>query len=147
MSSIKQQSVAKGMRWAARIIGLLVTLGALFYLVIGGGEAVNAFQKEGFGSQDFLELSIVGLFMVVAAAGGIISWWRVRLGGALLVSTYFMIVAFGIWMRDYLYASLMGLPFLVAGILFLIAWWLSRKASSSALSSSTLSSNTPPSQR
>ena len=161
MSSIKQQSVVKGMRWAARIIGLPVTF---FGLVMGVGEAVQSFLREGFGPINlvFLGGSLIVLSMVVAAAGCIISWWRVRLGGALLVSTFFMLIAAGILAGgpiDYPErfslpfiianvgkASIMGSPFLVAGVLFVIAGWLSTKASSSALSASTLSPNTSPSQ-
>jgi len=87
--------------------------------------------------------------MVIAATGCIISWWRVRLGGALLVLTFFVLITAGILaggpidyperfslsfiLANIRQASIMGSPFLVAGVLFLISSWLSRRTSSSAL--------------
>lgn len=148
MSTTNQQRVAKGLRWAARIIGLPVTL---FGSMMAIGEGGQSILTKGFGpiNLTFFGGSFIVLSMVAALAGCIISWWRVRLAGILLVLTFFGLITAGILaggpidypnrfslsaiLRNIGQASVMGSLFLIAGILFLYSWWLSRKAGSSAL--------------
>lgn len=140
----RRQRLAKGMRWAARIIGLPVTF---FGLMMAVGEGVQSSLTEGFGPINlaFLGGSFIVLSMVIAGAGCIISWWRVRLAGILLVLTLFGLITAGILaggpidyperfslsfiLANIRQASIMGSPFLVAGVLFLLSWWLTRKTS------------------
>lgn len=114
------------MRWAARIIGLYMTLSLLFSMVLTG-------FKEGFGElQDYSMAFVIGMtfVIVIALVGCIISWWRQWLAGALLILTWVAIgvvlyVTTGTPILDaFLNESLI---FLVAGVLFLLSWWLSRK--------------------
>jgi hypothetical protein len=127
------------------------------------GEGIQSIQTEGFGpiNLGFFGGSFIVLSMVIALAGCIVSWWRLRLAGILLVLTFFGLITAGILaggpidlperfslsviLGNIRQASIMGSPFLIAGILFLYSWWLSGKVGSSALSPSTLSPNIPPS--
>jgi len=119
-----KQGLAKGLRWAARVIGLYMTLSLLFSSVLAG-------FKEGFGE---LEYSMT-FVTVIPLAGCIISWWRQRLAGALLILTWaaigVLLVTTGKPILDaFLNESLI---FIIVGVLFLVSWWLSRKTSPSAL--------------
>jgi hypothetical protein len=129
----RKQGLAKGMRWAARIVGLVITA---FLLMMVIGETITSIQAEGF------KFDVESLFVVVPAvialAACIVSWWRERLGGSLLI---LVSIAFGVlpsigagWslLRALQGWLMLGLPFLIAGILFLISSWLSRKSDSSA---------------
>ena len=142
MSATKQQRLAKGMRWAARIIGIPVTA---FGAMMAIGEGVQSVLAEGFGPVNlvFFGGSFIVLSMMSALAGCIISWWRVRLAGILLILTFLELITAGILaggsvdlperfslpfiLANIMQASIMGSPFLIAGVLFLISWWLSRK--------------------
>jgi hypothetical protein len=135
MSTTKQRA-AKGMRWAARIIGLPVTV---FGFMMAIGEGVQSIQTEGFGpiNLTFFGGAFIVLSMVAAMAGCIISWWRLRVAGVLLVATFFGLIIAGILAggpADYPdrfslsnilsntgQASIMGSPFLAAGVLFLLS--------------------------
>ena len=146
MSATKQQRLAKGMRWAARIIGIPVTA---FGAMMAIGEGVQSVLAEGFGPINLVFLGglFIVLSMVIALAGCILSWWRVRLAGILLVLTFFGLITAGILaggpvdyperfslsfiLANIGQASIMGSPFLVAGVLLLVSVWLSRNTGSS----------------
>ena len=93
------------------------------------GEALSEYLKEGFVLPELagVLLAVVG---VVSLAGMILTFWRERIGGIILVS---VAAALGAHIanfagRNHMLAwSMVGLPFLVAGILFLNAWRLSRE--------------------
>jgi hypothetical protein len=126
----KQYRLAKRMRWAARVIGLLAATVCLAIVVINaaveglpeGGEAIN--QAE------LVQGIMIGVLGVVGLTGSIVSWWRERLAGVLLVLTA---VGFGIHVglcagRNHFMAWLMiGFPYLVAAVLLFSSWRLSRK--------------------
>lgn len=114
------------MALAARIIGLVVAI-FMAIMVIGSaaGEIIDGepvpFDVEG------VTLGIITLF---ALAGCIMSWWRERLAGALMV-----LVAIGLAIhigicagRNHVLAwTMLGLPYLIAGLLLLSSWKLSKK--------------------
>jgi len=122
----KQHSLAKRMRWAARVIGL-VAAGFLLAMMIGAATA--EVLTEGW-EPITIEGILLGVLAAIALAGCIISWWRERLAGILLVLTA---VGFGIHIgicagRNHALVWLMlGLPYLIAGALLLTSWRLSRK--------------------
>jgi len=115
-------SLAKLMRWAARIIG---TIAAVFFVGMLIGSAVS----EGVGPIT-IESGTLVLLGAVALAGCITSWWRDRIAGILLVITS---IGLGIHIGvcasfNHLLAwSIIGLPYLIAGILLLNSWRLSRQ--------------------
>jgi hypothetical protein len=142
--STTNERVAKGMRWAARIIGLPVTL---FGAMMAFGEGIQSIQTEGLGPINSA-LTWGGLFialsMVIAVIGCVISWWKLRIAGILLVLTFLCLIAAGVLaggpvdlpgrfslsviLMNMGRASIMGSPFLIAGVLFIISWWLSQDA-------------------
>jgi len=127
-----RNGVVKGIRWAARIIGLVVTA---FFLMMIVGDAVISIQEEGFKFDVGVFLFVI-MPVVIALGGFITSWWRERIGGYLLILTYLLmgfstsVYGFCIGEGFHFRTSflIIGSPFLVAGVLFLIASWLSRRA-------------------
>ena len=125
----KQYRLAKRMRWAARIIGLL-TAGVILVMLIG--EAVTEVLAEGWKpiDADIVAGMLIGVLGAIGLAGCIVSWWRERLASILLVLTA---VGFGIHIglcagRNHFLAWLMvGFPYLIASVLFFNSWLLSRK--------------------
>ncbi len=123
----KQHRLAAGMRRVGRIIGLVA---AGFFLVILVGEATGEALGEG---GELIETAgvLLAALSAVALVSCILSWWRERLAGILLV---LVSIALGIHIGVYagqnhfLAWSMVGLPYLAAGGLILYAWWLERKA-------------------
>ena len=130
MLGSKQYRLAKRMRWAARIIGLLAAVFCLFMLI---GEAVDEILTgawETTSQANKIQGSLIGVLGAIALAGCIVSWWRERLAAILLVLTA---VGFAIHIglcagRNHFLAWLMvGFPYLIASVLFFNSWRLSQK--------------------
>jgi len=126
MLESKQYRLAKRMRWAGRIIGL-VAAGFLLIMLIGAGIAeLLAEGLEPFTIEGILLVVLAG----IALAGCIVSWWRERLASILLILAS---VGLGIHIgivagrNHFLAWSMVGLPYLVAGVLLFASWRLSRK--------------------
>jgi hypothetical protein len=126
MPDKKHYNLAGGMRLAGQIVGLAA---GGFYFAFITGEAISEIIAKGwaaFTAQGIL----LGILIVLALAGGIMSWWRERLGGILL-----LLAAIGLGILIGAYAGqsrliawlIIGLPFLIAGGLLLAAWWLERE--------------------
>ena len=112
--------LAKPMRWAARVIALA---GAMFFLTMLIGPDTTD------GSEPITTEGVVlGVPGVIALAACVVSWWRERLAGILLLGTA---VGLGIHVgvcagHSHLLAwSMLGLPYLIAGLLLLGSWRLS----------------------
>ena len=126
MSEMRQQLLARRMKWAGRLIGLVA---AGFFLVFLVGEAISEVLDEG---REPLETAgiLLGLLQGLALVGAIVSWWRERLAGMLLAAAS---VGLGIHIGVYaghnhfLAWLMVGLPYLVASVLLLISWRLSRQ--------------------
>ena len=108
------------MRLAARVLGFgTVGISAAFVIY----EAVGLFLREE---------SVVWFVLILAMAlvGTILSWWRERLAGILLVASAATMAAdiYIIVGRERMITWLLfGLPYLVAGLLLLRSWRLSRE--------------------
>lgn len=125
---VPNQRKARIMTLAGQIIGLIVAI-FMAIMVIGSaaGEIIEdeplPFDVEGV---------TLGIITIVALAGCIISWWRERLAGILLI-----LVAIGLAIhigicagRNHVLAWItLGLPYLIAGGLLFGSWRLSRNAS------------------
>ena len=122
-----QYRLARRMRWTGRIIGL-VAAGFLLAMLIASAiaEAVlNGLEPI------TVEGILLGVLGAIALAGGILSWWRERLAGMILI-----LVSAGLGIHIGIVAgrnhmlvwALLGLPYLLAGGLLLYSWRLSRKA-------------------
>ena len=124
----KQYLLAKRMRLTGRIIGLFT---AGFFLAFLIGEAISEALAEDWEATIGVEGILLGILVAIALAGGIISWWRQRLGGILLILAS---IGLGIHIgiiaprNHFLVWLVLGFPYLIAGGLILYAWWLDRKA-------------------
>ena len=123
--AIKQRPLVKAMRWAARVIGLIGTMLCLF-----AWFATKMFSEAAFSTS--ANLNFLVATVVISLASWIVSWWRERLAGALLV-----LISFGLAIWNWENLAILIPPFLVAGVLFLLSWWLTRKA---------ITTSPPPSQ-
>ena len=130
MSENKQYRLAKRMRWAARIIGLLA---AGFTLAMLIGETVAEVLTgawETTSQADIIQGSLIGVLGAIGLGGCIVSWWRERLASILLVLPA---AGFGIHIglfagRNHFLAWLMmGFPYLIASVLFFNSRLLSKK--------------------
>ena len=126
----KQHRLAKRMRLAARIIGLLAA-GFTLAMLIGSTVAeVLTGAWETTSQTDIIQGSLIGVLGAIGLAGCIISWWRERLASILLVLTA---IGFGIHIglcagrNHFLVWLVMGFPYLVASVLLFISWRLSRE--------------------
>ena len=130
MLESKQYRLAKRMRWAARIIGLLAAVLCLFMLTASTIAEVLTGDWETTSQADIIQGSLIGVLGAIALAGCIVSWWRERLAAILLVLTA---VGFGIHIglcagRNHFLAWLMvGFPYLIASVLLFNSWLLTRK--------------------
>ena len=145
MPATSENRLAKGIRWAARIVGGLIAVMAvamLFAPLIRG--EVELTEIEGYKA---IVVYLQDIFMcssaIVVVVGYIVSWWRMLPAGILLVlaglavgANFFLPASFRTpWSQGDPVGAvvvgfvLVGLPFLIAGVLFLSSWWLSRKTS------------------
>ena len=124
MSATSKQKLAKRMMWAARVIGLLTAAFSLMFLIVD--TIVRMTMQQG----GFIEDVLKAMPVVVAVAGCIVSWWRQRLAGTLLVLASFALSSLNSRYYNGFLALVSGFPYLVAGVLFLLSWWLTRKNSS-----------------
>jgi len=126
LSENKQYRLAKWLRWAARAIGLLISV---FLLSILFGEAI-AEGWETTTRADMVAGILIGVLGTIGLTGCIVSWWREQLAVILLVLTA---VGFGIHIGIYagrnhfLAWSMLGFPYLVAAMLLFFSWLISRK--------------------
>ena len=130
MLGSKQYRLAKRMRWAARIIGLLAAGFCLFMLIGSTVAEVLTGAWETTSQTDIIQGSLIGVLGAIGLAGCIVSWWRERLASTLLVLTA---VGFGIHIglcagrNHFLVWLIMGFPYLIASVLLFNSWWLSRQ--------------------
>ncbi len=130
MLESKQYRLAKRMRWAARVIGLLAA-GLCLFMLIGStvAEVLTGAWKT-TSQADIIQGSLIGVLGAIGLAGCIVSWWRERLASILLVLTA---AGFGVHIglfagrNHFLVWLMMGLPYLIASVLFFNSWLLSRK--------------------
>lgn len=125
MSAKDTRRLAQGMRWAGRVIALIITIFGAIMLI---GEAISEFLAQGFITTSLAGnlLAIIGL---VALAGCILSWRRELLSGILLLATSAGLgahIGFFAGRNHVLAWFMLGFPYLVAGALLLYAGRLSR---------------------
>ena len=130
MLGSKQYRLAKRMRWAARIIGLLAAGLCLFMLIGSTVAEVLTGAWETTSQTDIIQGSLIGVLGAIGLGGSIVSWWRERLASILLVLTA---IGFGVHIgicagrNHFLVWLMMGFPYLIASVLLFNSWLLSRK--------------------
>lgn len=118
-----------GMRWGARILGLLASGLFVFFLVCAG---VGVCRMLSWGSLRGMPLFVV---LTVAAVGVLIAWRWETVGGAMAVVgavALGVLVYFGSGRKVFSTALMISLPFFVAGVLFLACRWRTRIAPSTS---------------
>ena len=110
---------------AGRIIGFIVSIISLGFFLLGliGGNGTGIVPSDAGGA-------LLASLAALALASCILSYWRVRLAGILLV---LISIAFGVYIGQYAIDNqffawvILGFPYLVAGALLILAWWMGRK--------------------
>ena len=125
----KRYQLASRLRLAARIIGFSAVGFVLTFLI---GETSTEFLAKGWQAIT-VEVSLIGVITGIALAGCILSWWRQRASGIMLIVSAVLCATnipplppliphdVDVWL-------IVGLPRLVAGVLFLKAWQISRES-------------------
>ena len=119
--------LTKGMRWVARVVGLLASGLFVLFLFCAGFEICP--------SLSWTSLQGMPLFIVLtmAAVGVLIAWRWEMVGGAMAVVgavALSALVYFGSGRDVFSTALMISLPFFVAGALFLACCWRKRIAPS-----------------
>jgi hypothetical protein len=112
-----------GMRWVARILGLLASGLFVFFLVCAG---VGVCRMLSWGELRGMPLFIV---LAVTAVGVLIGWRWERLGGGIATIGAIALIAlvyFGSGRGVFTTALMVSLPFFVVGVLFLACSWRTR---------------------
>jgi hypothetical protein len=124
MSATTQRRLATGLKWVARVFGLA---GVVFYLGLLWGSGMSNQDWAVVGGQITFAIGIA-----LTVVGLIISWWKMRLAGLLLIFSFLSPLCLFIYSAaKHIDASplIFGLPSLVTGVLFLLSWYFSTKAS------------------
>ena len=110
----------KRIRWAARVIGIIV--GAFWVISLIASSIAE------FGTPVPIEGFILAGLITINVAGVIIAWWKEKIGGIIIVAAVslctFSYITAG--HNEILAMLFSGFPFLISGILFLISWWRSK---------------------
>jgi len=118
------------LRLAGRIIGFGIAGFFLFFFIGESAMEVAATGLAAFTAALTIEGVLLGVIAGVALAGCILSFWRVRAAGIMLVAVagamaaHIAVFAMMNQLRAWL---VVGLPYLVAGVLFLNSWRLSQE--------------------
>ncbi len=122
--------LATGMRWAARIIGLLAAGLCLLMLIASATGEVLTGAWETTSPSDIIQGSLLGVLGAIGLGGSILSWWRERLAVTLLLLTA---AGFGTHIglfaghNHFLVWLVLGFPYLLAGVLLVIAGQLAEE--------------------
>jgi len=127
VNNASKQRLTEPMRWAGRIICLVITVFGGIMLV---GEATSEFLSQGFVSTS-IEGALLVAIGIVALAGCVFSWRKDLLAGILLLITSAGLgIHIGVFAghNHFMVWSMLGLPYLIAGLLLLCAWrWSEHK--------------------
>ena len=113
---------AKRIRWAARVIGIII--GAFWIMSLIASSIAE------FGTPVPIEGFILAGLITINMAGVIIAWWKEKIGGIIIVTAAAALCTFSYIEAGHnkiLAMLFSGFPFLISGILFLISWWRSKK--------------------
>ncbi len=98
------------LRWTARITGLIAVLFFLRFMIGEGMYDIRLGRAREL--MPFLPL------LILSIAGYFIALIRERLGGRLMITGGFLMMAYLFWHQDYAVGAMYGIPFIFPGLLF-----------------------------
>jgi len=131
LSEINEKRSAKVMRWTGRVIGLIASIGWLLIMTASATHDITTDNGLELSGSDVVQGALIAVIAIIALAGCIFSFWRLRFSVLFLViasAGMGIHIAFNAGRNHFFAWSVSGLPFLIAGVLFLGSWWVSRRA-------------------
>ncbi len=114
-------------RWTARIVGTLLVL---FTILIGVGEMLESYNRDGVSPFDKFDILMIitFVFFIVGLAGLILALWKEGKGGIIsLFSFIIFIFLLGINPKsNFIYGLFI---YLIPSVLYIYCWWLTKKSS------------------
>jgi hypothetical protein len=120
MGEIKDSRIAKGLKWAGRIIVYMELIFVVIYIVIGVISATPSMKPNEMGI--IIYCGIIMIPLVIS----IISWWNQLITSILLLATSIGLGFLAINIHQLSLWIVLGFPYLVAGLLFFGSWRLSK---------------------
>lgn len=114
-------------RWTARIVGTLLVL---FTILIGVGEMLESYNRDGVSPFDKFDILMIitFVFFIIGLAGLILALWKEGKGGIIsLFSFIIFIFLLGINPKsNFIYGLFI---YLIPSVLYVYCWWLTKKPS------------------
>jgi hypothetical protein len=117
-----KKSLIIGIRWFARILGIISGLIVLYFGVLDRILEISWYLQI----ETHLKFIVLLAFLILILSGIVIAWFREAVGGMMILLGYVFSLAF-----KEIEGSLFW-PLPIAGLLFLFCWWQSRKLTSQA---------------
>jgi len=111
-----------GIRWFARILGIISGLIVLYFGVLDRILEISWYLQI----ETHLKFIVLLAFLILILSGIVIAWFREAVGGMMILLGYVLSLAF----KEIEGSLFFSLP--IAGFLFLFCWWQSRKLTSQA---------------
>ena len=114
-------------RWTARIVGTLLVL---FTILIGVGEMLESYNRDGVSPFDKFDILMIitFVFFIAGLAGLILALWKEGKGGIIsLFSFIIFIFLLGINPKSNFKYDLF--IYLIPSVLYIYCWWLTKKSS------------------
>jgi hypothetical protein len=138
--SENNKRLAKVMRLLGRILSLPV---ATFFFVFTIGEFIDTVSTEGLQQAMNVSGLRMGVTIIIALVGNIISFWWLLPAGAILIFAYlFGVISSGLVAVYHVgsfhlnqfhgFWTIPDILYLIAGVLFILSWLLTRKAITTA---------------
>ena len=117
-----KKSLITGIRWFARILGIISGLIVLYFGVLDRILEISWYLQI----ETHLKFIVLLAFLILILSGIVIAWFREAVGGMMILLGYVLSLAF-----KEIEGSLFW-PLPITGLLFLFCWWQSRKLTSQA---------------
>lgn len=114
-----KKSLIIGIRWFARILGIISGLIVLYFGVLDRILEISWYLQI----ETHLKFIVLLAFLILILSGIVIAWFREAVGGMMILLGYVLSLAF----KEIEGSLFFPLP--IAGLLFLFCCWQSRKLS------------------
>jgi hypothetical protein len=112
-------------RWTARIIGTLLVL---FSIIIGVGEMLESYNKDGTSPFDNFDILIIitSVILIVGLAGLILAIWKEGKGGIISLFS-FIVLIFLVGINPEANFTYGLFIYLIPSVLYIYCWWSTKK--------------------